>query len=215
MLAGGGNTVAIAGTFTSAAPTVDFGSKAATVSSHTTTLIEAVAPSGTGPQLVEVKDGLSGHSPTSPTSFFDYDYGPTVTEVSPDSGGTDGGEVVTVSGGNFVAGSTTVVFGTSAGTNVTVSSPTSLTVTSPAQSAGLVDIVVTTPGGSSPTSVADEYQYYATPQVISVSPDLGPSTGGTSTIISGSGFASGATVDFGHGQPGDSGRGRQLGRDHG
>jgi hypothetical protein len=57
--------------------------------------------------------------------------------------------VVTITGTGFVVGSSTVAFGTSPGTSVSCSSSTSCTATSPGESAGVVDVTVTTPGGTS------------------------------------------------------------------
>jgi hypothetical protein len=59
------------------------------------------------------------------------DAAPTVTAVSPDNGPTAGGTTVTVTGSGFVEGSTSVAFGTTPATAVTVTSDTTLTATSP------------------------------------------------------------------------------------
>ena len=67
---------------------------------------------------------------------------PTVTGLSPTSGSTAGGTTVTITGTNF-SGVTGVKFGTVAGTGVVDNSTTSITVTSPAESAGTVDVTVT------------------------------------------------------------------------
>jgi hypothetical protein len=52
-----------------------------------------------------------------------------------------------------------VKFGTVVGTNVNVVSGTQLTVVAPAQAAQTHDVYVTTPGGTSAQSSADEYAY--------------------------------------------------------
>ena len=65
-----------------------------------------------------------------------------------------------VTGTGFTAGST-VRFGTVAATAVTVSADGSLTVTAPAQAAGVVDVRVVTPYGTSPVATADRYTYLA------------------------------------------------------
>jgi TolB protein len=80
-----------------------------------------------------------------------------VTGISPDHGPSAGGTAVTITGHGFVAGAR-VRFGTAAGTNVVVHSPTSITVTSPAGT-GTVDVVVTTSRGTSATSAADRFTY--------------------------------------------------------
>jgi hypothetical protein len=118
---------------------------------------------------------------------------PTVTVVSPKSGPAAGGTSVTLTGTNL-QGATAVRFGGVSATTFKVNSPTSITVVSPADTAGTVDITVTTPGGTSATSLKDHYKY--TPSVGGVSPASGPRAGGTTVTITGSGFAtgSGATV---------------------
>jgi hypothetical protein len=71
--------------------------------------------------------------------------GPRVTGVAPPSGTTRGGDVVTISGTDL-AGTPSVLFGGIALTNVTVTSPTTLTATTPIHPPGVVDVEVTFPG---------------------------------------------------------------------
>src|ERR1700693_3049940 len=74
---------------------------------------------------------------------------PTVTALAPESGAAVGGTTVTVAGTNFVTGSTSVTFGSLSGTSVNVISSTKLTVVTPAEANGQVNVTVTTSGGSS------------------------------------------------------------------
>ena len=87
---------------------------------------------------------------------------PTVTSLSPASGGTSGGTTVSVTGTNF-AGTTAVKFGSTNATGFTVNSATSITATSPAGSAGTVNVTVTTTGGTSATGAANQFTYVAAP----------------------------------------------------
>lgn len=80
---------------------------------------------------------------------------PVVTTIAPTTGAIAGNETFTITGTGFT-GATVVHFGSVAGTNLTVASDTSITVTSPAQAAGTVDVTVTTPGGVSATIPADQ-----------------------------------------------------------
>src|SRR5271165_2308281 len=82
---------------------------------------------------------------------FTYVAVPTVSGVSPNSGPTAGGTSVTITGTGFISGAT-VAFGPTAASSVTYNSPTQLTATSPAESAGTVNVTVTTDGGTSSTS---------------------------------------------------------------
>ena len=124
---------------------------------------------------------------------------PTVTGASPNSGTTAGGTSVTISGANFASGAT-VTFGGAAATNVNVVSGSTMTATTPAHAAGAVNVVVMNPGGQSGT-LAGGYTYTApapqAPTVTSVSPNTGPTAGGTSVTITGTNFATGAALTFG------------------
>ncbi len=84
---------------------------------------------------------------------------PTVTAVDPAIGSTSGGDVVDIVGSGFVAGSTTVDFGTAPATSVSLGSGDQLTAVSPPGFVGTIDVTVTTPGGTSTTSSADKFEY--------------------------------------------------------
>ena len=68
---------------------------------------------------------------------------------------------MTITGSNFT-GATAVSFGGNAA-SFSVVSATSITATSPAHAAGAVDIMVTTPSGTSVASAADTFTYAALP----------------------------------------------------
>ncbi len=104
-----------------------------------------------------------GASATSNSALLTVNALPTVTSVSPASGPSTGGTYVTITGSNFI-GVTAVRFGATAATGFTVNSSTQITATSPAGAAGTVDIRVTTAGGTSVTSVADQFTYSAAQQ---------------------------------------------------
>ena len=119
---------------------------------------------------------------------------PTVSSVSPNNGPTAGGTSVTIMGTNFATGAT-VTFGTAAATNVVVVNATTITATTPAGSAGAVTVKVTV--GTQSGSLTNGFTYAAIPGVTTVSPNNGPTAGGTAVTITGSNFGSGATVTFG------------------
>ena len=121
----------------------------------------------------------------------------TVTALGPTAGATAGGTAVTITGASFnVAGSTTVKFGSAAATNVSCTSISQCTATSPAGSA-TVDVTVTTPQGTSATSAADHFTYVTAPAVSAISPPNGSPAGGTSVTITGSGLSGATAVQFG------------------
>ena len=104
-----------------------------------------------------------GTSATSAADEYTYIPAPTVTKVSPTSGPAAGGTTVTITGTNLT-GASEVKFGANAATGVKAESPTQVTATSPAGS-GTVHVTVSTPGGTSATSAADEYTYIPAPTV--------------------------------------------------
>jgi hypothetical protein len=120
---------------------------------------------------------------------------PTVQSLSVSSGPASGGTAVTVIGTGFTP-SSTVTFGGTAATAVTYISATALSVVSP-PGEGLADVVVTTAGGSSPTSTADQFFYGSPPTVTGLSVTHGPASGGTTVTVTGTGFTGATSVGFG------------------
>jgi hypothetical protein len=124
---------------------------------------------------------------------------PAVTGVSPASGSTSGGTLVTITGTNL-SGATAVSFGSVPGTGVTVNSATTVTATSPTEAAGPVDVTVTTAGGTSPVNApADQFTFNPPPPptVTNVSPASGPTAGGMPVTITGTAFTGATAVQFG------------------
>jgi hypothetical protein len=75
---------------------------------------------------------------------------PTVLSISPSSGPINGGTATTITGTNFLSGAT-VTFGSNVAIDATVVSSTIITATSPANSAGAVNITVSNPDGQAGT----------------------------------------------------------------
>ncbi|MCK9408261.1 MAG: IPT/TIG domain-containing protein [Bacteroidetes bacterium] len=124
--------------------------------------------------------------------------------VWPTSGPIAGGKTVTIMGSDLT-GTSAVTFGGTPGTSITVVNPTTVSVTTPARSAGLVDVVLTTPGGS--VTAADAYTFFAAPTIISVLTasglTSGPAIGGTLVTITGTNLTEISSLTFG-GTPGTS-----------
>lgn len=140
-----------------------------------------------------VVTNLDGQSGTL-TNGYTYQAAPTVTTIVINVGALAGGTPVTITGTNFVTNST-VKLGSSPCLSVAVSSPTSITCTTPAHVSGVVDIIVTNPDTQFGTGVG-LFTYRAGPAITSLSVSAGPIAGGTSMTITGSGFIAGATVLF-------------------
>ncbi|MES2203094.1 MAG: IPT/TIG domain-containing protein, partial [Patescibacteria group bacterium] len=158
----GGTTVTITGTDFTGATVVNFGSTPATgVVVSSSTSITATSPAeaaGTVDVTVTTPSGTSATSSADQYTYVVPPPAPTVSAVSPTSGTTAGGTLVTITGTDFT-GATAVMFGTTSATGVIIASSTSLTAISPAHAAGTVDVTVTTPSGTSATSSADQYTY--------------------------------------------------------
>jgi hypothetical protein len=174
---GGGTRVTVTGTYLTGATAVKFGTTpATTVVVDSATTITATVPAGTGTVDVTVTTSY-GKSATTSADRFTYIPPPSVASVNPSSGPAVGGTVVTITGTTFT-GATAVSFGGFPAT-FTVSSGTSIAATAPAVPFGrTVDVTVTTPYGTSPTSSADQFTYLS-PTVTSLSPDGGPTAAGT------------------------------------
>ena len=124
---------------------------------------------------------------------------PNISAIVPNSGPAAGGTSVVISGQGFVSG-TTVKFGGVPAASTQINSSTTITAITASHSAGTVDVVVTNPDGRI-ASIVGGYIYVAPPTpppgLSTVAPNNGPVSGGTSVVINGQGFVSGATVKFG------------------
>jgi hypothetical protein len=130
---------------------------------------------------------------------------PSITSLSASSGPSKGGTQFTIYGTNFT-NTVTVEIGQGFGagptavqaTNVDVS-PGEITLTTPRGRPGTWNVfVINSTGTTSPAGKADLFTYLG-PVVTGVSPNSGPSKGGTSITITGSGFTQDATVEIGQG----------------
>jgi large repetitive protein len=109
---------------------------------------------------VDVVVTKPGSSATS-TGGFTYYEEPTITGggIAPHVGPVTGGTRVTISGTNFT-GTTSVTFGGTAANLAACSvSTTTITCSTPAHAAGVVDVIVTTPGGSATSTGGFTYLY--------------------------------------------------------
>ena len=129
------------------------------------------------------------------TNGFRYDSIPTITNVNPTHGSNLGGTSITITGTQFASGATVTIGGASA-TNVIVVSSTSVTATTPAGTTGLVKVVVTNTDTGTVTDT-NGYRYDSSPTISNINPTHGSNLGGTSITITGTQFASGATVTIG------------------
>ena len=160
----GGTLVTILGSNFTGVTGVNFGTVPATTYAFLADgVIVATAPAQAAGTVDVTVATSSGTSSTSSSDEYTYTNAttPTVSGLDVSSGLSVGGSPVTVLGSGFL-GATGVSFGSVAATAFTINSDTSISVVAPPQSAATVDVTVTSPGGTSSTSSADEYTYNTT-----------------------------------------------------
>ncbi|WP_234536705.1 IPT/TIG domain-containing protein [Streptomyces shenzhenensis] len=188
-----GTTVQIVGSGLAGATAVKFGSTDAT--SFTViggTVIRAVVPPGTGTVLVTV---VTPGGTSNGRAFTYATTAPAIASIAPTSGPAAGGNTVQLTGSGFT-GATAVKFGSTDATSFTVIGGTVIRAVAPAGT-GTVLVTVVTPGGTS-NGVAYTYAGSTTGGTIaSVVPTSGPSTGGNTVQIAGSGLTGATAVKFG------------------
>ncbi|MEW2467080.1 IPT/TIG domain-containing protein [Streptomyces sp. NPDC046994] len=193
--ASGGTVVTLTGTNLSGATAVRFdGIAAPTFTVVSATEISAVTPvhaAGAAAVTVTTPGGIS--NPENPSMYFYYAAVPSLVSVTPTSGTTAGGTVVTIRG-TSLSGATAVDFDGIAATSFTVASSTAMTAVTPAHAAGTAAITVTTPGG---TGNPLTYDYYDTPTLSTLTPDLGPIYAGNTVTLTGTSLTTTTDVRFG------------------
>lgn len=188
----GGDSINITGTGFVGVGSVSFGSSSAAFAVNSPTSITALTPAeSAGTVDVRVANGF-GVSPIFGTDTFTFMLpgAPTVTSILPRSGTTAGGDTVTISGSSL-GGASVVQFGATTAASYVVNSTSLITAVTPAHTAGVVDVTVTTPSGTSATSGADQFSFEAAPTVTSLAVRTGSVLGGTANIITGTGFEDG------------------------
>lgn len=124
---------------------------------------------GTGPDGIAYSPVVSGNLFAATANFIDNTVSvfrvsiptPIVTSIKPTQGPSTGGTSVTITGTNFT-GASAVHFGTTAAASFIINSDTMITAISPPGS-GTVDVTVTTDGGTSALSGADQFTYKPLP----------------------------------------------------
>ena len=162
--ASGGTAVTISGTNLANATAVHFGATLVTsFTSDTATSIVLNAPAAAGTVDVQVVTPGGTSAINEPADEFTF-LAPSVSGVSPAQGPAAGGTTVTITGTDL-ANATAVDFGSTQVTNFTSDTATSIVLTSPAGTAGAVDVRVVTPGGTSAVNApADQFSYNSSTQ---------------------------------------------------
>ena len=158
----GGTPVTVTGVGFLGATAVDFGPLAAAafnVVDDTTITATTAGDPTSADQTVDVSvTSAAGTGSASPADQFTFIVQPTITLISPSAGPLGGGTPVTITGSGF-SGATSVDFGGIPAYGLPTSD-TSITVTAPAgETAEAVDLTITTIGGTSARSSADQFTY--------------------------------------------------------
>ncbi|EED17334.1 hansenula MRAKII killer toxin-resistant protein 1 precursor, putative [Talaromyces stipitatus ATCC 10500] len=142
----GGDTVTIIGSGFRGTTSVDFGTTPATsFTVFSNTEINAITPAhfiGTVPIVITSSGG------TNSTLSFSFVMPPVLTSIAPTSGSAAGGTVVSITGQNL-ASSLNVNFGHTAVVPTSIIDDNTVTAISPAGTAGVIAVTVTTAAGTS------------------------------------------------------------------
>lgn len=188
----GGTTVTVNGSDFLNGALVSFGGADCLVTAVTSTTISCITSpraAGTVNVLVTNPDSQTGTL----LGGYTYQAAPSVSSVSPVVGRSTGGTSVTITGTGFLA-SPSVSIG-SVNCAVTSSSLTSITCTTTARAAGLVDVQVTNQDGQSGIKT-NSFTYLDSPTIASISPSKGALAGNSTVTITGTNFTTGVTVDL-------------------
>ena len=153
---------------TSTNPTIDLSTKTTQGTASSTGAFTSNITGLTANTFYHVRAYATNSSGTSygnEVSFTTSFPAPVITGISPTSGQTAGTTSVAITGSNFT-NATTVNFGVT-NASFTVNSDNQITATSPAGSAGSVDVTVTTASGTSATSSSDQFTYVTPPSIYS------------------------------------------------
>ena len=183
----GGNTIALLGRGLSADSDVRIGGLLADVTPVSLTRLEVTVPPGTpGPANVEVFNDNGSAGLPGGYLYIDGDQeGVHVLNVQPPLGPSSGGQEVVISGYGFNADELVVEFdGAPAG--LIEISDAALRVRTPAGTVGPADVTVRHVNGSA--TLEDGYVYERAVEIHAVSPNDGPTEGGTQVVVDGLGF---------------------------
>lgn len=193
----GGTFVTLLGSGFTNATSVSFGGQAAQFDVMSDGRILAVSPPAPGGMaqavdiIVTTPIGISG---AVPQDGFTYVVAPVVSQLTPSEAPYLGGTEVVIAGSGF-SGADEVLFGVTPAVFQFWSDGV-VTATAP-PGIGLVQVAVRTSRGVSAAGPASQFTYTAIPAVAQLTPQSGPTAGGTSVVIKGQGFTGATTVAFG------------------
>ena len=183
-LVAGGDSVTILGDDLDDATAVSFGGTATTIISDTANELSWRSPAGAAATVDISVTTANGITDITPADQYTYLAVPAITGLSSSTGSDQGRTEITISGSGL-AGATSVAVGTAFGdtADIVSDSDTQLVITTPPNgnfpADGTVDITVTTPGGASAITSADEFTYGPAPRSPASARRLGRSPAAT------------------------------------
>ncbi|MGB9812604.1 MAG: IPT/TIG domain-containing protein [Thermovenabulum sp.] len=199
----GGNNVRIEGKDFSSNATVTVGGKAAlnvkvtkeSPERHIITFETPLGDVGVKDVVVQNPDGSKVTVP------FKYVISPTITGITPSTGTTEGGDIVEISGTNFAGKAEDIkVFFGGAEAQIQSASSTKIVVKTPRNQEGAKNVTVINLTDYGIDIKKDGFTYVlppSNPQIESISPLSGPTTGGTEITVVGYDIRSGAKLYIG------------------
>ncbi len=201
---------------TGADTAVDFGGVPGTITSVSSSSITVTVPPNNPGPAPEIVTTPEGSSTIAFVPVYTYYAVPTITGISPASGGIGGGNTVAITG-TGLSNVGQVYFGGNPATFTGYSETayplppaedadtvsTIFVISPPGNELGMVDVTATSYGATSATSAADEFTYVPGPAVTGLSvpsgltPPSGAAEGGTTVTITGTNLANATAVDFG------------------
>jgi hypothetical protein len=168
----GGTPVTINGNDLAGATSATFDGLPATITGGTDTEVYCTTPAHPAPMLVDVAVTTAWGSDTA-VGAYEYVTGPVVTSVTPSSGPSTGSTNVTIAGSNLT-GATGADFGGSAAA-ITGGNDSEVYCTTSPHPPAIVNVTVTTPGGSG--MLPNGYEYTAAPPQFTTLPSANPNPG--------------------------------------
>ena len=191
----GGDTVTITGTIFFPGLTVSLGGAACTPVITNPTQITCTTGSHV-PGVVDVVVTNPDNQSATLANAFTYNSAPSILTVTPNGGLPVGGAAITIDGSNFMAGATVSLGGSPCNTVTFINTNQLTCLTPPGTLNTIVDVVVTNLNTLTGTLLGG-YTYRPAPAIANINPIFGPTAGGNSITITGTGFLSGARVTLG------------------
>lgn len=204
----GGDSVTITGKYLLYPLSVMFGGENAVTTENTAQSITVTAPSRMKPGKVDVVVTTADGTATDANAYTYFIPAPIISRISRASGSTVGGDTLTIFG-KHLSDATAVIFGNQ-NASIVANTRHAITVTTPSHSAGNVNVIVKTKGGTDTStqlytyitpkpSVNNKNTYHSPlpPVITSITPTWGATTGGESIIIYGSHLSTTTNVFFG------------------